>query len=433
MAESYTESFAGLLYEALIHHADKHPKRELRIKAMEELIESGDLGSPLWLRSVLYKMKCDELAKPGKWPRMIGDLGVAASLQGFRSTGFIKEAMNVKPLIVNGFEIEFVKAPSYARLVSVFEKLMCPPEKNGYMALFSDDSCCSVRLPNGDVKYGNLDISGCDASHTLAIFDQIQYITPDNMKPDMSKLVKQCQLPIKIVNIHDRHQVCKLKNIHGEPVLYSGSTLTTGINNLANFDIGIAISEDLGAGRIKDFEDLATSASRVGYVITCEEAKIPHELQFLKHSPAWDENGVMRPLLNLGVLIRASGTSKGDLPGKKSEGIEARAASFQKSVLRGMYPGATFSILLSLRKHVQSATVTKEYEAAAAKHLPYGLDSESCSYHINDDELSRRYGLSLAEVQELAELIDDAGFGFQIQSSAVDKILRVDYGLQSPV
>lgn len=431
--EEYSDAYLGIIYEALMHVGDKHPKRELRIKAMGELIESGNLGEPLWLRSVLYKMKTEELAKPGKWPRMIGDLGVAASLQGFRSTAFLKEAMNKKSLIYKGFEIEFVKSPSYERLVSTFKKLLDPPQKRGYMVLFSDDSCASIRLSDGRVMYGNLDISGCDASQTAAIFRQLEYISPGHMQPDIGTLINQCKLPIRIVNMNDRREVCKLKNVTGDPVLYSGSTLTTIVNNLANFNIGMSIADDLEAGIIKSYEDMITCAAKVGYVVTCEACKQPQEIQFLKHSPVYDVEGELRPLLNLGVLLRSSGTSKGDLPGRKSETIEARAASFQKGLLRGMYPGARFSILQALNSHVAESDVSSEVERVVAKHLPYDHETQTPVYFVDDHQLSLRYELALSEIEELNWLIRQSGFGYQIQSSAVDKILRVDYGLRSLV
>lgn len=422
--------YTTMIYEALCHHQDKHPKKELRIKAWEELVESGQLGAPLWVRSVLYKMKTEELAKPGKWPRMIGDLGVGASLQGFRATNYLKLAMARRPLVYKDFEIEFVKAPTYEKLVEVFEKLMCPP-RAGYMALFSDDSCASVRLPDGRIVYGNLDISGCDGSHTGAIFKQMYYVTPSTIKPTIQTLIKQCKLPIKIVNVHNIKQKVKLKNTSEDPVLYSGSTVTTVINNLANINIGISIADDLQAGKIRVFDDLMTSAAKVGYIVTCEEATCPEDIQFLKHSPAYDIEGNLRPLLNVGVLLRSSGTSKGDLPGRKSESIEDRASSFQKSVLQGMYPGATFSILNSLRKHCSGSTVTRS--AFISKHLPYDHYSGSPSYHIDDASLARRYGLPVALIEELNHLIQDSGFGYQIQSKAVDAILKKDYGLRSEV
>jgi len=69
--------------ELRLHAGDPHIKRALRIQARTELEGTMQVADRLWLKSVLVKIKREEIAKPGKYPRTIGDLGVAASLQGF--------------------------------------------------------------------------------------------------------------------------------------------------------------------------------------------------------------------------------------------------------------------------------------------------------------------------------------------------------------
>jgi hypothetical protein len=429
------KDYYDMVYHALVNAYDTHPKRELRIQAVEELIDSGKLGERLWLRSVLYKMKKDELAKPGKWPRMIGDLGVAASLQGFYVTDALKGAMASEPLRYKGFEIEFVKAPKQDALTRVFEKLLNPPG-NGYIALFSDDSCASVRLSDGRVAYGNLDISSCDASHTDSIFEFLVAVAPPHMQDDIRRLVEQCRLPIKIRDVNMWTRFVRLVNKNKEAALYSGSTLTTFINNLANILIAMSVAEDYEVQQPTTFQDLAISALKVGYVVTCEEAQIPEDIQFLKFSPVIDTNGNMQPMLNLGVLLRASGCSKGDVPGPKGISLEERAAVFQKAVLRGMYPYCDFQLLTELRRHCDTKTSIASVEAYAKKHLPYTIaemrgEGHHQTYQVDNVALARRYRLKDSELLELELLVREAGYGYQIQCAAVDKILRLDYGLRS--
>jgi hypothetical protein len=71
---------------------DPHPKKALRVQCMDELTLAGDLEKQITNKSVTYKVKSDEWAKPGKWARGIGDLGVAASLQGAWITEALKTA-----------------------------------------------------------------------------------------------------------------------------------------------------------------------------------------------------------------------------------------------------------------------------------------------------------------------------------------------------
>jgi hypothetical protein len=425
--EQVEPDYCQAIYEALIHAYDKHDKRELRIKAVTDLIDSGELGSSTWLRTVIYKMKSDELAKPGKWPRMIGDLGVEASLKGFRVTSYIKEAMNRRPFRPYEWsEIEFVKAPTHQRLRETFKKLE-DPVHGLYFVYFSDDACISFINQDGKIVRGNLDISGCDASHTKAIFEQLYEIAPDSMKYDIRCLIMQCEEAIKIRSVCDPKIYIKLKTIIASiPNLYSGSTLTTLINNLANINIGLAISEAYSRGEINTLDDCVVCAARVGYVITSENAAIMEKLQFLKYSPILDINGDRQPMLNPGVLLRATGTNKGDLPGRGN--FRRRADLFQAGLLTGLYPTARFSLLDALRHHTPEHVTP---DAFTLRHLPYNVpDDDGPTFRIDETSLARRYDMAPSLLQHLADLFFEAGYGCQVASPAIDRILDVDYGLR---
>jgi hypothetical protein len=293
-----------------------------------------------------------------------------------------------------------------------------------------------VRLADGRVAYGNLDISSCDASHTDGIFEFLVAAAPLYMQDDLRRLVEQCRLPIKIRDVNMWTRFVRLVNKNKEAALYSGSTLTTFINNLANILIAMSVAEDYEVRPPTDFQELADSALKVGYVITCEEAQIPEDIQFLKFSPVIDTNGNMQPMLNLGVLLRASGCSKGDLPGPKSMSIEERAAVFQNAVLRGMYPYCTFQLLTELRAHCGTKKTIDRMDAYVKKHLPYDHEAAEDekgrrTFTVDNVALARRYRLQDSELLELELLVREAGYGYQIQCAAVDKILRLDYGLKS--
>jgi len=109
----YFDDYKGAELEALEHHADPHIKRILRIQAYRELVEQALAtdDSSLWVKSVLWKLKKNEWAKPGKKPRSIGDLGVAAFLLGFRVTSFLKGAQSEEVIDVNGGSMVFCKSP----------------------------------------------------------------------------------------------------------------------------------------------------------------------------------------------------------------------------------------------------------------------------------------------------------------------------------
>jgi len=216
----------------------------LRIQAFEELTETSEVVGDydLWVKSVLVKMKPIEFGKFNKYSRCIGDFGVKASLLGFRNTDFLKRAMSMENVEINGGVMAFCKSPDPVELKKHFDLLHDPPGRF-YFLYFSDDSCLAIRNPvTGRVDWYNLDISSCDASHGPGMFGAYSKLYPDgHPRHDAQRLVSQCELPVRINSVSDPTNVLRLKA--NRPILYSGSTITTGINNLACLLIMLSISE----------------------------------------------------------------------------------------------------------------------------------------------------------------------------------------------
>jgi len=418
--DTYTDS----ILEALEHHGDSHPKAPLRIAAWKDIIDYNLIDDDLWnipSKGTLYKMKIFEIAKPNKVPRMIGDLGVHASLQGFRITKFIKAAMATEPIEYMGGTIEFCPKPDPASLEAVFAKLIDPPSRF-YFVYFSDDSCLSIRVGE-DVLRFNVDISSCDASHTGELFDLIQHMVPDSLASDMSSLIKQCQTPITIHSRADPRNHVTLRP--SNPRLYSGSTLTTAINNLANLLIALSVAES----DCTNAQDVISAAAAAGYIVTCDDCTDWHKLQFLKHSPVLDETGHLRPLLNIGVLLRLSGTCKGDLPGSKKVPLSERAASFQASLLNGAYPKAHFTLLDNMSSTCgRSTPLTDAVVAKIFEHKVLDTDDYP-HFRVRSDEVFRRYELDALGIAQV-----ELGFGLckyseHYSADGTSTILLLDYGL----
>jgi len=444
----YFNEWQGAEEECRQHYDDPHPKRDLRIQAYEELVagngrsyRDGTLFSRLWLRKVLYKMKKNEFAKFGKVPRMIGDLGVAASLQGFRVTDLLKRAMAAEDLHYGNMLTHFCKAPTTTELRAIFKNLISPPKGiKYYFVFFSDDSCLSIRNEDGSVKTYNLDISGCDASHTEAIFRALVQITPEIAQDDMQVLVDQCQLPIELIfrggatnhemrdkfDYHPNSLVLQpVDPLTGKdaPRLYSGSTITTIINNLACL---------MGAFKIMETQaetpaELSAAFKKAGYKMTIEECHDYSDIQFLKNSPAYDINGELQPLLNIGVLLRSSGTCKGDLPGKaKNNTFKERHDRYQGSLINGMYPNVSFPLIDNMRKTTldpDEKSLQMVEQMLQYKHTFEGKAT------FTSEEVYRRYRLSELERMELDLDFATAGYAHYYSSTGASTILQRDYGL----
>lgn len=432
LAEKYSpyfETYSGAEEEMYQHYDDPHEKRTMRIHAHDEMIEEGVCCQyhHIWLRDVLWKIKPEEWAKFGKKPRCICDLGVSASLRGFILTSILKHAQNDEPIEYEGGTFAFCKSPDPFELKRHFALLKDPPGKF-YFLYFSDDSCLAIRDEKGDVQWFNLDISSCDASQGPALFDALKALMPtETTRHDMSALVKQCKAILRVVSHSDKNNKIKLKPV--EELLMSGSTLTTAINNLASLLIALSIVREFKPEPIGVVnQQMVDSAAKAGYLLTgCTALEFFEDVQFLKHSPVIDSKGEWHPMLNLGVLYRASGTCKGDLPGTKRLSLETRATNFQRSLLQGAYPYLTFDLISAMRTTSGVGTVyqVKEFEwkvVADAYKYPHTF--------IPHDSIIRRYRLEWPEYLELLECAS-YGYGWFFNTTGASKVLTKDYDLQT--
>jgi len=431
--------YLGWYVEAEQHHADPHAKRLLRMHAWNELHTDGGSGARLWLfnNCVNYKLKKDEIGKPNTpvflngvehrtgVGRMIGDLGVSASLQGFRLTELLKNGMAKEAVVIGDARFQFCKRPSPGELQEVMDKLYSPPETH-YFVYFSDDACYARRLPSGVVKRWNVDIKKCDASHTRAIFDKLIDLVPELWRDDMQILVDQCSADITIRSPDNSKHAVRLTPVDGQgrcPKLYSGSTLTTLLNNLANLTIG----ECLVRCASLDADSLIESVEECGYAISMNENELFEDVQFLKYSPVKDNHGRYRPLLNVGVMLRAIGQCKGDVPGRGP--LVPRFRAFQKGLLNGLYPTTSFVLVNRMKEMVEDAVVTKATFSAVSRNLPYFTPEEGDRTHFLDEDVYRRYRLSREEIDRLNDELGDAGVGALHDSSGSRAIFSKDYEL----
>jgi hypothetical protein len=421
--------YLGAEEEMYLHYADPHIKRSLRIRAHDEMIEENVCSNcdHIWLRDVLWKIKPEEWAKYGKKPRCICDLGVSASLRGFILTNILKLAQSEEPIHLYGGSFAFCKTPDPFELKRHFDLLRDPPGRF-YFLYFSDYACLAIRDDKGDVQWFNLDISSCDASHGLPLFEALINLMPsDTSREDMRKLVRQCSAPLRVVSCADKYIKIKIKP--KRPILMSGSTLTTGINNLANLLIGVSIVTSFNGGKIGiENEGMIFAAAKAGYILTgCTPLEFFEDIQFLKHSPVQDKFYEWHPMLNLGVLYRASGTCNGDLPGSKKQSLFERGTIFQRSLLRGAYPYLDFEILRKMKGTCGPGVVVD------TKAFTWKVVADADKYPITtilDESIIRRYRLTSDEYLELVE-VATYGFGWFFNTTGASKVLEKDYGLST--
>lgn len=417
--------FKGAFEEALLHYNDSHPKQALRIQGWEEAMVTGDNLDGVWLRDVLYKMKKDEIAKPGKYSRGIGDLGVLASLLGAFLCKKMKNALQESLIEFNEGHVLVVNVADAATKDFIFANLIKPKGK-WFAAVFSDDSCYSIRDEKGKVHMFNLDISKCDTSHGPSVFKAFEDLHPPGLaRSAAKKLVDQLRLPFRVVSLVNPKE--KVLLAHEHPILASGSSITTCINDLANLAIVHAIS----AARAATEGEIITAAEQTGYILTAEHCPTYHKLQFLKHSPVRATNGEMTHVLNLGVMLRTAFSCRGDLPGRGP--LKERADFFQKNLLQGLYPSISFDLVNRMKSQVANAhadsRTTRQVERRMETRLRYRHVSEGPTLHIADDELYERYSLNEMEKFELTEFAA-CQYGEFRNNTALGKVLYLDYELK---
>lgn len=374
-----------------------HVKRPIRVHAFGELDNGGRVhcnDDDYMSSPVLCKLKELEMAKYNKNGRIVGDYTCPGSLRGGWLLEKIKCALDAEEFTCCGGGIQFIKSPEPSRLTSAFERLM----SSKYFVYFSDDSCMSLPCTDGHLM-ANLDISSCDSSCGPAVFQQLRYFCPLVYDDIMLTTINQCRRPCQL----GQNKKMLFKPVHYFE--YSGTVLTTMLNNLANLAIGEQLMS-IPLGSVSETRERVQAVlQNCGWVCTVEYADRPEKLQFLKHSPFRTLHGDYCACLNLGVILRTYGQISWDLPGRGN--LETRAEAFNKSLVESWVHAGDTAILHALR-------------------LRHGVSS---AINVSTESLALRYDVTVAQIEELCALITASRVGDVIQCTASCAVLGLDYSL----
>lgn len=399
-----------------------HPKRMLRQETRRLIDQNGRASMNARVKLVDYKCKTGELLPLGKYPRAIGDLTAPGSTALGYYMDWVKEQFE-QPFVVGNASCRFIKTPESSVMAEVFRNLINPVGL--YFCFFSDDACISAQCTDGNFT-ANLDISACDGSNFDPVFNLLK--TAMRVDPryynDIEDAFKQCKTKCVVKQVEGGKGKVFLKP--NGYVLYSGSVLTTSINNMANTLIFMHIVSLL-QGRVVSKQELreiiVTAGEQAGYMLKIDECKRHGDIQFLKHSPAISGDKIL-PYLNLGVLMRGFGTIVGELPGKKKLGIDLRARIFNSDVIKSWkHAGNT-----SIKDAFSNKIVDKTFHYVPPESV--WRSNSSFPDLIPNEELCNRYQLTNVELEELIYLIKRSDVGMEISSHIIDKIMKKDYGYE---
>jgi hypothetical protein len=378
-----------------------HPKRRIRLLAWGELINYMGLNG-LFTKHIAGKIKLYENAKPGKYPRLIGDYTTPGSLLGGYLCEIVKKSFSEVRYNKGDMDFNFLSSVEASALDEVGRRLFDGTED--YALFFSDDSVMKL---NG--KIYEMDISSCDMSNRQPIFKYLSWLCSGTEfgRDIMQRNIAQCTLPLRLKDPSRLGKTISLNPAY--PIEFSGTTLTTALNNIASFLIMLQCKL-MGAN---SRDDVIAAARSIGYIVTVEERTTMETVQFLKHSFYRDDKGDVRSWLNLGPILRSFGSCVGD----KAKGIEY---DWNATVLSGyVHSGQT-----SLQRKLNDF-----YPLRSRIRLPQDEIKHFSSEHREDTPdrvVLARYGITGAEWAQCIDLVSRRG---HVNCVALRRIYQVDYGL----
>lgn len=360
---------------------------------------------------------------------------------------------------------EVAKQNSYARLYGSFgegalvDRLAPAICKAFFKSSFSFEEilplCVEHQTPTFGFVYYETDISKCDMSNRFAIMVVCHAIIEKVAGITIADyLIRQLHCPTKLVNPDNDSEFTFFKPYFF--FLYSGSVLTTLLNNIASYYIFVSIyleckvsamdvcfhdcqevsqrnqfwktflgsEKSYGAffsddGLLKidchvTKESVEQAAYSVGYKLTVDERNSPARMTFLKSCSDGEES-----LLTIGPILRTLGhvdkwegvtfgLSQADFLGKnKTELFEIHG----KQRITGLKNEPGNRILNALRRR-------------------FGVVVPSS--YISDEVLYRRYDFSQSDLDILETHIEQLHLGSCITGFAVQKIFHVDYATPDP-
>jgi len=415
-----------------------HPKRLMRVRAFEDWQAAG-MPMVNGVRNDLVECKvktCEFLASHK--PRMVGDLGVTAAMMGGWMMDYFKNSMKAG-YTADCLEMFFMATPDLASLKHAFTRILYDGSVYICIYYFSDDVICRIQCSDGCL-ISNADISACDGSHGTPLMHSLEEFMTSCVPPAARRFVRllfeQLECDFVVAPPKQRSERVRVKT-NGVARLYSGSVLTTLMNNyavnMAGVKLNLIMRDQLEKhGCLPTMVEakgmLAAAFAGVGYILEVDDSPTmePRRLQFLKHSPAFVDGEVV-PYLNLGVLFRGFGTVDGDYGGKRVLGITERIRRQNAGVVMSRIHAGEHVISEAFRLAfpakpgdtvVLSGSVHEVYDQRA-------LDMK----RIPSSELALRYSLSEAEIEHVAEVVRQSCAGMLIYVPAVARFLELDYGI----
>lgn len=396
------------------------PKRILYTKWFEdETVYNMILNNNIrWTSKVKW-----EIAKVNSYPRLYASAEHACLVDKIAPeiSKFIdKEPLKFHEINPNEFGVEFTTVFVDCQEPIASDNMFNTYKNNpGYNFIFySDDGFLHVNLPNGQQLTYETDISKCDLSNGFSIFCQVyqrlKYLVGEKLA---GQLLKQSTLPTTLYNPNDGSEyVCLEPESFFE---YSGCNLTTLLNNFASKAIAYAIYLQLvqAEGVWGGAQMIIEGAKSAGFVLTVKECQSLACATYLKR--AFDGE---KSFLCLGTLLRSFGVVESYSP----EVFGISREEFDKKTRKELFEIYGYNRIQSLINEPDNIILMAMRKRFKIVTNRYGLPN----YFTRTESICERYDLQIWELEILAEQIVNLQYGDRIHCSALDKIFKVDYGVE---
>jgi len=444
--ERWTNRNPETLLPAWVHAP--HPKKKLRERTNDECLAHGraDFDDH---KPVDFKLKFGELLEQSK-KRGIGDLGVYRTHATACVVPDLKAAWSGIPIFesLKKLKTEFVVGPEKDKMRSVFKNLLEPGDDICYV-YHSDDCCMSAQCSDGLVLI-NGDIVKCDGSHRTPMLKLLEELIREAQGLDATgndyfarafrELYKPLRFKYKSKHRGRRKQQVVYHFTTGR--LYSGSSLTTLINNFANLLIAFALGKRVPDPRLltraEMLEAYVLAGEDVGYELKAGVCECIEDVQFLKCSPSrietnlYPEGYCYEPWLGLGVHVRGFGTFKGDLPGTGP--VEGRVSAFLSGLVQGRRLWGDHEFYDSFHAAYYCSSTPKGEKLLQTSRVADVISDEKSKLlgenlgKISALSVCKRYKISLEDYERVCRIVKNAGPFFNMRDPVFDVFYRKDYG-----
>jgi len=425
-----------------------HPKKKLRERTYAECLAHGRANFDDH-KPVDFKLKFGELLEESK-KRGIGDLGVYRT----HDTACVVPDLKAAWSGIQYFgahrhvKTEFVVGPEKDKMRSVFKNLLEPGNDICYV-YHSDDCCMSAHCKDGLVLI-NGDIVKCDGSHRTPMLKLLEKMIRDAQGLDatgngyFARAFRELYKPLrfKYKSKHRGRQKQRVLYHFTTGRLYSGSSLTTLINNFANLLIAFALGKRVPNPRLltraEMLEAYVLAGEDVGYELKAGVCECIEDVQFLKCSPSrietnlYPEGYCYEPWLGLGVHVRGFGTFKGDLPGTGP--VEGRVPAFLSGLVQGRRLWGDHEFYDSFHAAYYRDTSTKDEKLLRVLNIARVISDDQSKLlgenlgRISALSVCKRYKISLEDYERVCRIVKNAGPFFNMRDPVFDAFYRKDYG-----